>query len=184
MVFSKKNRGILPGFNITMGTTLSLLGLIVLIPLSTLFIKSSELGWSGFWEVVTTPRVLAALKLTFSASLAGALVNLVFGTLAAWVLVRYAFPGKKIIDGIVDLPFALPTAVAGITLTTLYSQNGWLGKFLYPLGLQTAYSPLGITIALTFIGLPFVVRTNSFVGMVEMIRPRNPSLISFGIRPM
>jgi sulfate transport system permease protein len=159
MVFSKKNRGILPGFNITMGTTLSLLGLIVLIPLSTLFIKSSELGWSGFWEVVTTPRVLAALKLTFSASLAGALVNLVFGTLAAWVLVRYAFPGKKIIDGIVDLPFALPTAVAGITLTTLYSQNGWLGKFLYPLGLQTAYSPLGITIALTFIGLPFVVRT-------------------------
>jgi sulfate transport system permease protein len=159
MFFSRKNRGILPGFNITMGTTLTLLGLIVLIPLSTLFLKSAELGWQGFWDVVTTPRVLSALKLTFSTSLTGALINLIFGTLAAWVLVRYEFPGKKIVDGIVDLPFALPTAVAGITLTTLYSQNGWIGKYLAPLGIKVAYSPLGITTALTFIGLPFVVRT-------------------------
>lgn len=159
MIFSKKDRGILPGFGLTMGTTLALLGLIVMIPLSTLFFKSSELGWNGFWEVVTTPRVIASLKLTFLASLAGALINLVFGTLAAWVLVRYTFPGKKLVDGIVDLPFALPTAVAGITLTTLYSSNGWIGQFLYPLGIKTAYSPIGIGIALTFIGLPFVVRT-------------------------
>ncbi len=159
MIFSRKDRGILPGFGVTMGTTLALLGLIVMVPLSTLFFKSAELGWTGFWEVVTTARVIAALKLTFLTSLAGALINLIFGTLAAWVLVRYSFPGKKLVDGIVDLPFALPTAVAGITLTTLYSPNGWIGQFLYPLGIKTAYSPIGIGIALTFIGLPFVVRT-------------------------
>lgn len=159
MIFSKKNRGILPGFGLTMGTTLSLLGLVVLLPLSTLFFKSSTLGWDGFWSVVATPRVIASLKLTFAVSFLGAFINAIFGTLGAWVLVRYSFPGKKIVDGIVDLPFALPTAVAGITLTTLYSANGWIGRFLYPLGIQSAYSPLGITLALTFIGLPFVVRT-------------------------
>lgn len=156
---SKNNRGVLPGFGITMGTTITLLCLVVLVPLSTLFLKSSTLGWTGFWEAVTTPRVLASLKLTFTASLIAALVNGVFGVLAAWVLVRYSFPGKKIIDGIVDLPFALPTAVAGITLTTLYSSGGWLGKPLSALGVKAAYSPLGIILALTFIGLPFVVRT-------------------------
>lgn len=155
----KNNRGVLPGFGITMGTTITLLCLVVLVPLSTLFLKSSTLGWTGFWEAVTTPRVLASLKLTFTASLIAALVNGVFGVLAAWVLVRYSFPGKKIIDGIVDLPFALPTAVAGITLTTLYSSGGWLGKPLSALGVKAAYSPLGIILALTFIGLPFVVRT-------------------------
>lgn len=159
MFFFQKNRGVLPGFGITMGITLSMLGLIVLIPLSTLFFKTTSLGWNGFWDVVTTPRVLASLKLTFTASFIGAVINAVFGVIAAWVLVRYSFPGKKIVDGIVDLPFALPTAVAGITLTTLYSSNGWLGQFFYPLGIKTAYSPIGIGIALTFIGLPFVVRT-------------------------
>lgn len=159
MGFFRKDQSVLPGFGLAMGTTLSLLGLVVLIPLSTLFFKTSSLGWSGFWEVVTTPRVLASLRLTFTTSLISALINGVFGVVAAWVLVRYSFPGKKIIDGIVDLPFALPTAVAGITLTTLYSPQGWLGKPLSALGIKAAYSPLGITLAFTFIGLPFVVRT-------------------------
>ncbi len=142
-----------------MGITMLLLGLVVLLPLSTLFFRSSTLGWSGFWSTVTSPRVLASLRLTFSCSLAGALLNSIFGLVVAWVLVRYDFIGKKIIDGIVDLPFALPTAVAGITLTTLYSANGWAGQWLSKIGVQAAYNPLGITIALTFIGLPFVVRT-------------------------
>ena len=142
-----------------MGITMLLLSLVVLLPLSTLFFKTATLGWSGFWETVTTPRVLASLRLTFGASLAGALINAVFGLIVAWVLVRYSFPGKKIVDGLVDLPFALPTAVAGITLTTIYSSNGLLGRPLEALGIKAAYSPLGITIALTFIGLPFVVRT-------------------------
>lgn len=142
-----------------MGITTMLLGLVVLLPLTTLFIKTSSLGWTGFWETVTTPRVLASLRLTFGASLIAALINAVFGFIVAWVLVRYSFPGKKIIDGIVDLPFALSTAVAAITLTTLYSQNGLLGKPLAAFGIKSAYSPLGIIIALTFIGLPFVVRT-------------------------
>ncbi len=142
-----------------MGITLLLLGLVVLLPLSTLFFKTSTLGWSGFVHEATTPRVLASLRLTFGASLIAALVNSFFGLIVAWVLVRYSFPGKKIIDGIVDLPFALPTAVAGITLTTLYSSNGWMGQWLEKIGIHAAYTPLGITLALTFIGLPFVVRT-------------------------
>jgi sulfate transport system permease protein len=157
--FFRKDHGVLPGFGIAMGTTLAMLGLVVLIPLSTLFFKTATLGWEGFWNVVTTPRVLASLRLTFGAAFISALINGFFGLLAAWVLVRYSFPGRKLIDGIVDLPFALPTAVAGITLTTLYSSNGWIGKPLASLGIQAAYSPLGIVIALTFIGLPFVVRT-------------------------
>jgi sulfate/thiosulfate transport system permease protein len=156
---ARKRKHILPGFGISMGITTLLLSFIVLLPLSTLFFKSSTLGLSGFWDTVTTPRVLASLRLTFSASLVGALVNGFFGLIIAWVLVRYSFPGKRIIDGIVDLPFALPTAVAGITLTTIYSGQGLLGKPLEAIGIKSAYSPIGITIALTFIGLPFVVRT-------------------------
>ena len=154
-----RTKRILPGFGLSMGITMLMLGAVVLLPLSTLFFKSSTLGWHGFWTLVTSPRVLAALRLTFGASFVGATINAMFGLIVAWVLVRYDFVGKKIIDGIVDLPFALPTAVAGITLTTLYSPHGWIGRCLEPLGVKAAYNPLGIIIALTFIGLPFVVRT-------------------------
>jgi sulfate/thiosulfate transport system permease protein len=156
---ARKRKHILPGFGLSMGLTMLMLSLVVLLPMSTLFFRSATLGWGGFWSAVTTPRVMASLRLTFGASLAGALINAVFGLVVAWVLVRYKFPGKKIIDGLVDLPFALPTAVAGITLTTLYSPNGWIGRFLEPFGIKAAYTSLGIVIALTFIGLPFVVRT-------------------------
>ena len=133
--------------------------MIVLIPLAAAFIKTTELSWHEFWHVVTAPRVVASYKLTFGASLIGALINAVFGLLTAWVLVRYTFPGKKIIDALVDLPFALPTAVAGIALTAVYSANGWIGSYLEPLGIKVAFTPLGVIVALTFIGLPFVVRT-------------------------
>lgn len=156
---TKSRHGVLPGFGLTLGMTLFMLGLVVLIPLSTLFLKTATLEWSAFWELASSPRVLASLRLTFLGAFVAALVNAVFGTLVAWVLVRYQFPGKKLVDGIVDLPFALPTAVAGITLTTLYSSNGWLGRPLEAIGIKAAFTPLGIMIALTFIGLPFVVRT-------------------------
>ncbi len=142
-----------------MGVTLTYLSLIVLIPLSSLFFKTVSLTWPQFWEVISNPRVVASYKLTFFASGAAALVNAVIGLLIAWVLVRYPFPGKKIFDAMVDLPFALPTAVAGITLTTLYSEHGWIGQFLAKWGIKVAYTPIGIVIALIFIGLPFVVRT-------------------------
>ncbi|MBX9705564.1 MAG: sulfate ABC transporter permease subunit CysT [Gammaproteobacteria bacterium] len=154
---TKKN--ILPGFNLSLGYTILYLSLIVLIPLSAAFIKTAELSFNEFWEVVTAPRVVASYKLTFGASLIGALINAVFGLLTAWVLVRYKFPGKKILDALVDLPFALPTAVAGITLATLYSAHGWIGAWLEPHGIKVASTPLGVIVALTFIGLPFVVRT-------------------------
>jgi sulfate transport system permease protein len=142
-----------------MGFTVAYLSLIVLIPLAGLFFKTSGLGWDGFWRVVSAPRTLAALRLSFGAALIGALINAVFGTLVAWVLVRYRFPGKRFFDATIDLPFALPTAVAGIALTALYAGNGWIGQFLEPLGIQVAYTPLGVIIACTFIGLPFVVRS-------------------------
>jgi sulfate transport system permease protein len=132
---------------------------VVLLPLSTTFVRSAGMGWGSFWEAVTSPRVLASYRLSFVASLVGAAVNSVFGVLAAWVLVRYKFPGRRLMDALVDLPFALPTAVAGIALTTLYAPNGWIGSWLAPLGIQVAYAPLGVMLALTFIGLPFVVRT-------------------------
>jgi len=154
-----KQKNVLPGFNLTLGYTLLYLSLIVLIPLSAAFIKTTELSLNEFWSVVTAPRVLASYKLTFGASLLGALINAVFGLLTAWVLVRYTFPGKKIIDALVDLPFALPTAVAGIALTAVYAGNGWLGSLLEPHGIKVAFTPIGVIIALTFIGLPFVVRT-------------------------
>jgi sulfate transport system permease protein len=154
---TKKN--ILPGFNLSLGYTILYLSLIVLIPLSAAFIKTTELSFNEFWEVVTAPRVVASYKLTFGASLIGALIIAVFGLLTAWVLVRYKFPGKKVLDALVDLPFALPTAVAGITLATLYSAHGWIGAWLEPHGIKVASTPLGVIVALTFIGLPFVVRT-------------------------
>jgi sulfate transport system permease protein len=150
---------VLPGFGLSLGFTVFYLSLIVLIPLSTIFWKSAGLGWSGFWEAVSAPRVVASYKLTFGAALAAAFINGVFGVIVAWVLVRYAFPGKRLVDALVDLPFALPTAVAGIALTTVYAPTGWLGAPLAKIGIKSAFTPLGVTIALTFIGLPFVVRT-------------------------
>ena len=142
-----------------MGLTLTYLSLIVLIPLGALILKTTTLTWGQFLQEVTGPRVLASYKLTFGASLIGAVINSVFGVIVAWVLVRYEFPGKRLVDAMVDLPFALPTAVAGITLTAIYAPNGWIGKYLQPLGIPVAYTPLGVVVALTFIGLPFVVRT-------------------------
>lgn len=156
---ARRHRSALPGFGLALGFTLTYLGLVVLLPLSTTFVRSAGMGWGSFWEAVTSPRVLASYRLSFVASLLGAAVNSVFGVLAAWVLVRYKFPGRRLMDALVDLPFALPTAVAGIALTTLYAPNGWIGSWLAPLGIQVAYAPLGVMLALTFIGLPFVVRT-------------------------
>jgi sulfate transport system permease protein len=154
-----KRPSVLPGFGLSMGYTVLYLSLIVLLPLSTIVLKTTSLTWIQFWQAVTTPRALASYRLSFGASFAGALVNALFGLLLAWVLVRYNFPGKRIIDGLVDLPFALPTAVAGIALTTVYSETGWVGRLLASLGLKVAYTPLGVIVALIFIGLPFVVRT-------------------------
>jgi len=154
-----RRHSVLPGFGLTMGFSLLYLGLIVLIPLSTLFLGSASLGWSGFWKAISAPRVVASYRLTFGASLAAAAVNAGLGLVVAWVLVRYPFPGRRVVDALVDLPFALPTAVAGIALTTLYAPAGWLGRPLAAAGLNVAFTALGVTVALTFIGLPFVVRT-------------------------
>lgn len=150
---------VIPGFGLTLGFTLTYLTLIVLIPLAGLGIRSAALGWSGIWTIATDPRVVQALRVSFSTSLIAALINAVFGVIVAWVLVRYRFPGRRILDAIVDLPFALPTAVAGIALTALYATNGWIGQYLAPYGIRLAYTPTGIVIALIFIGLPFMVRT-------------------------
>jgi sulfate/thiosulfate transport system permease protein len=159
MKLFKAHNSVLPGFGPTLGYTIFYLSLVVLIPLSALVIKASGLTWAEFVATVSTARVMASYKVTFGAALAAAGVNAVFGVLVAWVLVRYRFPGQKLLDALVDLPFALPTAVAGITLATVYSANGWLGRYLEPRGIKVAYSPLGIVVAMTFIGLPFVVRT-------------------------
>ncbi|WP_075213918.1 sulfate ABC transporter permease subunit CysT [Mongoliimonas terrestris] len=150
---------ILPGFGLTLGLTLAWLGTIVLIPLAALVLKSAGLGWEAFGTLVTDPRTISALKLSFGAALVAATINLVFGLLLAWVLVRYRFPGRRLIDAFIDLPFALPTAVAGIALTALYAPNGWIGQFLAPLGIKVAYTPLGVVVALVFVSLPFIVRT-------------------------
>ncbi len=158
-MFALKQRSVLPGFNLALGYTLLYMGLIVLIPLSATFLKTAGMGWETFWNVVTTPRVLASYRLTFGASFLAALLNACFGLIVAWVLVRYRFPGKPFIDALVDLPFALPTAVAGIALTALYASNGWIGQYLAVLGVKVAFTPLGVLVALIFIGLPFVVRT-------------------------
>ncbi|MGY0196747.1 sulfate ABC transporter permease subunit CysT [Leptothrix sp. BB-4] len=159
MLFSRtllKRHSVLPGFDLALGFTLFYLGLIVLIPLSAAFLKTFTMTWPAFWEAVASPRVVASYRLTFGASLAAAALNALFGLIVAWVLVRYEFPFKRIVDALVDLPFALPTAVAGIALTALYAENGWIGRWL---PVKVAFTPLGVFVALTFIGLPFVVRT-------------------------
>ena len=150
---------VLPGFGLSLGYTLGYLSLIVLIPLAAVFFKAGSLGFDHFWDAATSPRVLASYRLSFGASLIAAGINAVFGLMLAWVLVRYSFPGKRLVDAQVDLPFALPTAVAGIALTALYAKNGWIGSLLEPLGIKVAFTPLGVLVALVFIGLPFVVRT-------------------------
>ena len=150
---------IIPGFGLALGFTLSYLSLIVLIPLAGLILYSAQLGWPEFWRLATDPRTLAALRVSFGTAFVAAAINAVFGFVVAWVLVRYDFPGRRLIDSFVDLPFALPTAVAGIALTALYAPNGWIGSILAPLGIKIAYTPAGIVVALVFIGLPFVVRT-------------------------
>ncbi|HEX8984618.1 MAG TPA: sulfate ABC transporter permease subunit CysT [Bryobacteraceae bacterium] len=154
-----RRRGVLPGLGLTLGYSVLYLSLIVLLPLSALFVKTTALGWTQFWHTITDARALASYRLTFAASLGGACINAVCGFAVAWMLVRYRFPGRKIVDALIDLPFALPTAVSGIALTALYARNGWIGRVLEPLGIESAFSPLGVTIALTFVGLPFVVRT-------------------------
>jgi len=155
----RSSHGVLPGFGVSLGITCTYLSLMVLLPLATVFTRTADLSWAGFWGTVTNPRVLASYRVTFGASLVAALINTVFGLLVAWVLVRYRFPGRRLVDAMVDLPFALPTAVAGIALTTLYASNGWVGRYLEPFGITVAYTWIGITVALIFIGLPFVVRT-------------------------
>jgi sulfate transport system permease protein len=154
-----RQRSIIPGFGLTLGFTILYLSLVVLLPLSATFVATAKIGWHAFWHIVTTPRALASYGLSFGASLAAATINFFAGTLVAWVLVRYRFPAKRLLDSLVDLPFALPTAVAGIALTTLYATTGWFGKPLAALGVHVAFTRLGIVVALTFIGLPFVVRT-------------------------
>ena len=154
-----KQHSIIPGFGLTLGCSILYLSLIVLIPLAAMFLRAGSMSWNDFWDTVTSARVLASYRLTFGASLAGAVINAVFGLMVAWALVRYSFPGKRIVDAMIDLPFALPTAVAGIALTTVYAPTGWIGRYLEPHGIKVAFTPLGVVVALTFIGLPFVVRT-------------------------
>jgi sulfate transport system permease protein len=154
-----KRRGVLPGFGLSMGITVVYLSLIVLLPLATIFLKTSTIGWSRFWAIALSPRSLAAYELSFGASFAAALINMVFGVILAWVLSRYRFPGRGLVDALVDLPFALPTAVAGIALTGIYAGKGWLGRYLVQIGVEAAFSRLGVVVALVFVGLPFVVRT-------------------------
>jgi len=160
MMTSARNFSVLPGFGLSLGYTIVYLSIIVLIPLTAVFIRTAELSFVEFWNVVTAPRVLASYKISFGASLAAAAINSIFGLMLAWVLVRYSFPGKRIVDALIDLPFALPTAVAGIALTSLYVHNGWLGQYIEGIfGIKVAFAPLGVLVALVFIGLPFVVRT-------------------------
>jgi sulfate transport system permease protein len=159
MSLGRTSRSVLPGFGLSLGFTLAYLGLIVLLPLSAAFVRTLGMSWGDFVTAVASPRVLASYRLSFGASLAAGVVNMVFGGVVAWVLVRYSFPGRRMVDALVDLPFALPTAVAGIALTAIYSKNGWVGQWLEPYGIKVAFTPLGVFVALTFIGLPFVVRT-------------------------
>jgi sulfate transport system permease protein len=175
-------RSVLPGFGLSLGFTITYLCLIVLVPLAAAFIKTSALTWPAFVDIVTAPRVMASYRLTFGASFAAAAVNTVFGLVVAWVLVRYRFPGRRIVDALVDLPFALPTAVAGIALAGLFAQNGWIGALLAPLGVKVAFTPLGVFVALTFIGLPFVVRTVQPV-LEELPRELEEAAATLGASP-
>lgn len=174
---------VIPGFGLSLGFTIFYLALIVLIPLSAVFLKTFTMTWEAFWTAVSSERVVASYKLSFGASLIAAALNVVFGGIVAWVLVRYRFPGKRFIDALVDLPFALPTAVAGITLTALYSNNGWIGKYLEQFGIKVAFTPLGVVVALTFIGLPFVVRTVQPV-LEEAERELEEAAASLGASPL
>jgi sulfate transport system permease protein len=174
---------VIPGFGLSLGFTIFYLALIVLIPLSAVFLKTFTMTWEAFWTAVTSDRVVASYKLSFGASFIAASLNVVFGGIVAWVLVRYKFPGKRFVDALVDLPFALPTAVAGITLTALYSNNGWIGQYLEQFGIKVAFTPLGIVVALTFIGLPFVVRTVQPV-LEEAERELEEAAASLGASPL
>ncbi len=174
---------VIPGFGISLGFTIFYLALIVLIPLSAVFLKTFTMTWEAFWSAVTSERVMASYRLSFGASLIAAFINVIFGGIVAWVLVRYQFPGKRFVDALVDLPFALPTAVAGITLTALYSHNGWIGQYLASLGIKVAFTPLGVVLALTFIGLPFVVRTVQPV-LEEAERELEEAAASLGASPL
>ncbi|MGZ3267366.1 MAG: sulfate ABC transporter permease subunit CysT [Croceibacterium sp.] len=178
----RSRKSIIPGFGLTMGFTLAWLSLIVLIPLSALFLRAAGLGWSEFLAVGFSDRAVAAYRVSFGTALAAAVINGVFGLLTAWVFVRYEFPGKRVLNAMVDLPFALPTAVAGIALTALYSPNGWVGQFLAPLGIKVAYTPIGITIALIFIGLPFIVRSVEPV-LADVRVDVEDAALSLGARP-
>jgi sulfate transport system permease protein len=180
---SKAPGRVIPGFGISLGFTLFYLALIVLIPLSAVFLNTFSMTWAEFWATVTSERVMASYRLSFGASLIAAALNVVFGGIVAWVLVRYKFPGKRFIDALVDLPFALPTAVAGITLTALYAQNGWIGQYLATWGIKVAFTPLGVVVALTFIGLPFVVRTVQPV-LEEAERELEEAAASLGAPPL
>ena len=173
---------IIPGFGLTLGFSLVYLTLIILIPLAGLVWRSAALGWNDFWSIATDYRTLHSLQISFGTALIAALVNVVFGTVVAWVLVRYQFPGRRIVDAMVDLPFALPTAVAGIALTALYAPNGWIGRFFEPLGIKIAYTPIGITVALIFIGLPFIVRSVEPV-LADARRDVEEAALSLGARP-
>jgi len=174
---------VIPGFGLSLGFTIFYLALIVLIPLSAVFLNTFTMSWEAFWRAVTSERVIASYKLSFGASLIAASFNVVFGGIVAWVLVRYRFPGKRFVDALVDLPFALPTAVAGITLTSLYSANGWIGQYLDKIGIKVAFTPLGVVLALTFIGLPFVVRTVQPV-LEEAERELEEAAASLGASPL
>ncbi|MFP5392247.1 MAG: sulfate ABC transporter permease subunit CysT [Gammaproteobacteria bacterium] len=174
---------VIPGFGLSLGFTIFYLTVIVLIPLSAVFFKTFTLTWEAFWTAVTSDRVIASYKLSFGASLLAALLNVFFGGIVAWVLVRYKFPGKRLVDALVDLPFALPTAVAGITLTALYSQNGWIGRYLEPMGWKVAFTPVGVVLAMTFIGLPFVVRTVQPV-LEDAERELEEAAASLGASPL
>ena len=178
----RNRKSIIPGFGLTMGSTLAWLSLIVLIPLSALFLRAAGLGWSEFLAVGFSPRAMAAYRISFGTALAAAVINAGFGLLTAWVFVRYEFPGKRLLNAMIDLPFALPTAVAGIALTALYSPNGWVGQFLAPLGIKVAYTPIGITIALIFIGLPFIVRSVEPV-LADLSLDVEEAALSLGARP-
>jgi sulfate transport system permease protein len=177
--FRAPKRSVIPGFSLSLGFTIAYLGLIVLIPLSALVLKSAGLGWQDFWRLALDERTLSALRLSFLTAFAAALVNVVFGVLTAWVLVRYDFPGRRIVDALIDLPFALPTAVAGIALTTLYAGNGWIGSLLGEAGIRVSFTPLGIVVALVFVSLPFVVRTVQPV-MEEIDRELEEAAASLG----